>query len=237
MAFYLTTYPICRGLIHFRRWRAKRLSNKPVGGICQGTFEIVSLEVLLSARGSYQTIWSSLSRMLHVHDILEDDHMQWHPYLKEITPICDPVTELDLITESDFYQISRGFHRTLATGAPSQQRTVTPPETWSCPTLGLAYVLMLRPIEFWTSLGTSILLSDGLNEQNNQFQTVHLSFTYHQKWHHYKIWETQATRHPDSSPFTCHTSLLKIYGRKQNRFRFLMVLCLLTVMCQSRTIT
>ena len=27
-----------------------------------------------------------------------------------------------------------------------QQRTLTPPDTWSCPTLGLASVLMLRPI-------------------------------------------------------------------------------------------
>ena len=27
-----------------------------------------------------------------------------------------------------------------------QQRTLTPPDTWSCPTLGLACVLMLRPI-------------------------------------------------------------------------------------------
>ena len=28
----------------------------------------------------------------------------------------------------------------------NQQRTLTPPDTWSCPTLGLASVLMLRPI-------------------------------------------------------------------------------------------
>ena len=37
--------------------RAMRLSNKLLGaGICQGTFEIVSKEVLWSVRGSYQTI-------------------------------------------------------------------------------------------------------------------------------------------------------------------------------------
>ena len=35
---------------------------------------------------------------------------------------------------------------TAATGAACQQRTLTPPDTWSCPTLGLACVLMLRPI-------------------------------------------------------------------------------------------
>ena len=27
-----------------------------------------------------------------------------------------------------------------------EQRTLTPPESWPCPTLGLASVLMLRPI-------------------------------------------------------------------------------------------
>ena len=40
----------------------------------------------------------------------------------------------------------QGFHRTYATGAACQQRTLTPPDTWSCPTLGLACVLMSRPI-------------------------------------------------------------------------------------------
>ena len=52
-----------------------------------------------------------------------------------------------------------GFHRTFSTGAACQQRTLTPPDTWSCPTLGLASVLMLRPIspelvlflDFWVS--------------------------------------------------------------------------------------
>ena len=60
--------------------------------------------------------------------------------------MCDPITDLDLVTEFDFYLIARGFHRTFATGAACQQRTLTPPDTWSCPTLGLASVLMLRPI-------------------------------------------------------------------------------------------
>ena len=39
-----------------------------------------------------------------------------------------------------------GFHRASATGVACRQGTVTPPDTWSCPTLGLAYVLMSRPI-------------------------------------------------------------------------------------------
>ena len=52
-----------------------------------------------------------------------------------------------------------GFHRTYATGASCQQRTLTPPDTWSCPILGLACVLMSRQIspelvlspDFWIS--------------------------------------------------------------------------------------
>ena len=48
---------------------------------------------------------------------------------------------------------------TYATGAACQQRTLTPPDTWSCPNLGLACVLMSRPIspelvlspDFWIS--------------------------------------------------------------------------------------
>ena len=48
---------------------------------------------------------------------------------------------------------------TFATGAACQQRTLTPPDTWSCPTLGLSSVLIMRPIspeldlfpDFWVS--------------------------------------------------------------------------------------
>ena len=91
-------------------------------------------------------IWGPLSRMLH--DILDDDHLQWHP------PLIRHFT--NFLT---FSLIARGFHRTFATGAACQQRTLTPLDTWSCPTLGLASVLMLRPIspelvlspDFWVS--------------------------------------------------------------------------------------
>ena len=53
---------------------------------------------------------------------------------------------LTLLLNLTFYLIVRGFHRTFATGAVCQQRTLTPPDTWSCPTLGLVSVLMLKPI-------------------------------------------------------------------------------------------
>ena len=126
-------------------------------GICQGTFEIVSKEVLWSVRGSYQTIWGPpLPNVTR--------HSGWWPHT--VIPSIDrtlhqflTITDLDLITEFDFYLIVQGFHRTYATGAACQQRTLTPPDTWFCPTLGLACVLMSRPIspelvlspDFWIS--------------------------------------------------------------------------------------
>ena len=70
-----------------------------------------------------------------------------------------PLLIWTLLLNLTFYLIVQGFHRTHATGAACQQRTLTPPDTWSCPTLGLACVLMSRPIspelvlspDFWIS--------------------------------------------------------------------------------------
>ena len=42
--------------------------------------------------------------------------------------------------------LNTGFQRAFATGVACLQGTLTPPDTWSCPTLGLACVLMSRPI-------------------------------------------------------------------------------------------
>ena len=55
--------------------------------------------------------------------------------------------------------INNIHHLNALTGAACQQRTLIPPDTWSCLTLGLASVLMLRPISpelvlfpvFWLS--------------------------------------------------------------------------------------
>ena len=85
-----------------------------------------------------------LSRMLH--DILDDDHIQWHPTLIGHYTNFWPLLIWTLLPNLTFYLIVQGFHRTNATGAACQQRTLTPPDTWSCPTLGLACVLMSRPI-------------------------------------------------------------------------------------------
>ena len=80
------------------------------------------------------------------HDILDDDHIQWHPPLIGHYTNFWPLLIWTLLPNLTFYLIVQGFHRTYATGAACQQRTLTPPDTWSCPTLGLACVLMSRPI-------------------------------------------------------------------------------------------
>ena len=77
----------------------------------------------------------------------------------DITPIFYPLLIWTLLPNLTFYLTVWGFHRTFAMGAACQQRTLTPPDTWSCPTLGLACVLMSRPIspervlfqDFWVS--------------------------------------------------------------------------------------
>ena len=100
---------------------------------------------------------SPLSRILH--DILDDDHIQWHPPLIGHYTNFWPLLICTLLPNLTFYLIVQGFHRTYATGAACQERTLTPPDTWSCPTLGLACVLMSRPIspelvlspDFWVS--------------------------------------------------------------------------------------
>ena len=64
-----------------------------------------------------------------------------------------------LLPNLTFYLIMRSYHRTFATGAACQQRTLTPLDTWSCLTFGLACVLMLIQIspelvlfpDFWVS--------------------------------------------------------------------------------------
>ena len=119
----------------------------------------VSKDVLWSVRGSYQTIWAPppLPNVTR--------HSGWWP--PTVTPSIDQTLHqfltllliLTLLQNLTFYLIARGFHRTFATGAACQQRTLTPPDTWSCSTLGLASVLMLRPIspelvlspDFWVS--------------------------------------------------------------------------------------
>ena len=64
----------------------------------------------------------------------------------ESIPIVTLLLIWTLLPIWTIYLIVRNLHRTFATGAASQQRTLNPPDTLSCPTLGLACVLMLRSI-------------------------------------------------------------------------------------------
>ena len=127
--------------------RAVRLSNKLLG---QGYIKERLKSSLRKFYGRYGNLTKQyevpVSRMLH--DILEDYHIQWHPPLMRQYTNFLPFTDLDrtLLPDLTFYLIVWGFHRTFATGAACQQRTLTPPDTWSRPTLGLACVLMSRPI-------------------------------------------------------------------------------------------
>ena len=70
---------------------------------------------------------------------------QRHPVSTRHYTSFDIITGLNSFTESDISQ-NIGFQRASATGVVCQQGTLTPPDIWSCPTLGLASVLMLRPI-------------------------------------------------------------------------------------------
>ena len=70
------------------------------------------------------------------------DTLHW----SDITPIFDTLLIWTLLPNLTFYLILLGFHGRFATDAACQKRTLTPPDTWSCPNLGLACVLMSRPI-------------------------------------------------------------------------------------------
>ena len=125
--------------------RAMRLSNKLLG---QGYVKERLKSSLRKFYGRYGDLTKQyevpLSRMLH--DILDDDHIQWHaPLIGHYTNFW-PLLIWTLLPNLTFYLIVLGLHRTYATGAACQQRTLTPPDTWSCPTLGLACVLLSRPI-------------------------------------------------------------------------------------------
>ena len=61
-----------------------------------------------------------------------------------------------LLPNLTFNLIARGFHRTFATVAACQQRMLTPPDTWFCPTLGLASSNAETNIS-WTCLVSGLL--------------------------------------------------------------------------------
>ena len=137
---------------------AVRLFNKLLG---QGYVK----ERLKSSLRKFYGWYGDLTKQYEVplpqmlHDILDDDHIHWHPPLIRYYTNCWPLLISTLLPNWNFYLIEQGFHRTYATGVACQQRTLTAPDTWCCPTLGLACVLMSRPIspelvlfpDFWIS--------------------------------------------------------------------------------------
>ena len=137
---------------------AVRLSNKLLGQGCVKEHLRSSLRKFYGRFGDLIKQYEvPLSQMLH--DILDEDHLQWHPPLIRHYTNCWPHYWSGAIYQTDYYLIARGCHRTFAAGAACQHRTLTPPDTWSCPTSELAGVLMLRPIspelvlfpDFWVS--------------------------------------------------------------------------------------
>ena len=119
--------------------------------------EWVSINIMKSPSPKcYMTFWNM---------VIYSDTLNW----SDITPIFEPITELDLVCQFwPYYQISRGFHRTLQrvrlanrgrlllrTPGPLPFGTciysnVETIHSWTCHVCG--------PFEFRTSLGTSILL-------------------------------------------------------------------------------
>ena len=104
--------------------------------------------------------WIGMILYFMLHDILDDDHPWWSSIDQALHQFLTRLLIWTLLLNLTFYYlIARGFHRTFAMGAACQQRTLSPPDTWSCPTVGLARVLMLRPIspelvlspDFWIS--------------------------------------------------------------------------------------
>ena len=91
-----------------------------------------------------KNIRSSLSQIFH--DMKEHDRKWYHPLIRHYINLRPGYRTEPYYRIGPYNQILGGFHRTLAMGATSRQKTVIPPVTWSCPTLGLARALMLWPI-------------------------------------------------------------------------------------------
>ena len=119
--------------------RAVRLSNKLLGqgyakdiwSRLEGSFMvgtgILSNNMRFPSPECYTAFWR-----IAIHS----DTFHWW----DITPIFDPLLVWTLLLNLTFYLIMLGFHRIFATGAVCQQRTLTPPDTWSCPVCKCSFV-------------------------------------------------------------------------------------------------
>ena len=125
------------GMVRHGCWRAEHKIFISIYNV-SFTFEIVAKEVLWSVRGSTKNM------RFPVPDILDDDYI--HPPLIGHYTNFWPLLIWTFLPNLTFYLIMRGFHRIFATGAACQQMMLTPPDTWFCPTFGLACVIMSRLI-------------------------------------------------------------------------------------------
>ena len=115
-------------------------------------------------------------------------HSGWWP--STVTPSIDQALHqfltllliFTLLPNSNFYLIARGFHRTFATGAACQQRTLSPPDTWSCPTFGPCKCSNVETNVSWTCLVSGLLSFEHPSVlqflHTNQSDTFPLHFIY-----------------------------------------------------------
>ena len=136
------------------------LSNKLLGQRYVKERLRSSLRKFYGRYGDYLTIWGPTLPNVTRHS------GWWPPW---VTPSIDQALHQyftllliwTLLPNLTFYLIARGFNRTFATDVAYQQRTLTPPETWSlqvflCWDQSLLNLSNLRTFEFRTSLGTSV---------------------------------------------------------------------------------
>ena len=123
-----------------------------------------------SSSECYTTFWMTT---------IYSDTLHW----SDNTPILTLLLIWTLLPNLTFYLIAQGFHRTFAMGTTCQQRTLNSPDTWSCPTLGLASVLMLKLFspefvsspDFRTILGTSNCFKRSLTYPYPRFFSSHVA--------------------------------------------------------------
>ena len=132
--------------------RAVRHSNKLLG---QGYIKEHLKSSLRKFHGRHGILPNNMRPLLPCNTTfwrmtIYSDTLHWSDYTNFWT----------LLQNLTFYLNAEGFHRIFETGATCQLRTLSLPVTWSCPTLGLACVHMLRPIspelvvlfpDFWVS--------------------------------------------------------------------------------------
>ena len=86
----------------------------------------------------------------------------------------------DLCTGLDLHRIMSGFHGAIATGVTSQQGTLSLPDTWFCPLLGLACATIVETI--FLELAMSLLdFSTWIPLVLSRFRCLQLRM-YHCRW-------------------------------------------------------